>query len=132
MTMQEIFSAVITDFKIPIGSIYKYDVIERMLHSYLEYLYEVEMLKLNIENGFLKLLKIIEVSGMDTITYSRYFYLPFGLKAFTFEKSALLNCITHRIKKTTHIARIINQSCIGFYDEAIYIKCYSRFYKGHW
>ncbi len=54
MTMQEIFSAVITDFKIPIGSIYKYDVIERMLHSYLEYLYEVEMLKLNIENGFLK------------------------------------------------------------------------------
>ncbi|MBV4418957.1 MBL fold metallo-hydrolase [Clostridium tyrobutyricum] len=54
MTMQEIFSAVITDFKIPIGSIYKYDVIERMLHSYLEYLYEVGKLKLNIENGFLK------------------------------------------------------------------------------
>ncbi|MBR9648386.1 MBL fold metallo-hydrolase [Clostridium tyrobutyricum] len=57
MTMQEIFSAVITDFKIPIGSIYKYDVIERMLRSYVEYLYEIGMLKLNIENGLLKYLK---------------------------------------------------------------------------
>ncbi|MBV4437815.1 MBL fold metallo-hydrolase [Clostridium tyrobutyricum] len=57
MTMQEIFSAVITDFKIHIGSIYKYDVIERMLRSYVEYLYEIGMLKLNIENGLLKYLK---------------------------------------------------------------------------
>lgn len=54
MTMEEIMKEVIKCFKIEVGTIYKYYVIERMLKSYVEYLYEIEKLKLTIENGFLK------------------------------------------------------------------------------
>lgn len=54
MTMEEILKAVISKFKINVGTIYKYYVVERMLRSYLDYLNDIGILKLTIEDGFLK------------------------------------------------------------------------------
>lgn len=57
MTMQDIMKAVIKRFDIHINSVYKYYFIERMLKSYVDYLYEIEKIKLIMENGFLKYTK---------------------------------------------------------------------------
>ena len=54
MTIQDIMKAAIERFNIHINNIYKYYVIERMLKSYVDYLYEIEKIKLIMENGFLK------------------------------------------------------------------------------
>lgn len=54
MTMEEIVKAVISKFNINMGTIYKYYVVERMLRSYLDYLNDIGILKVAIENGFLK------------------------------------------------------------------------------
>ncbi|MBU3181706.1 MBL fold metallo-hydrolase [Clostridium psychrophilum] len=57
MTNEDIMKAVIKKFNIHVNNIYKYYVIERMLKSYVDYLYEIEKLKLILENGFLKYIK---------------------------------------------------------------------------
>ena len=57
MTMEDIMKAVIKRFNIHVNSIYKYYFIERMLKSYVDYLYEIEKLNLIMENGFLKYTK---------------------------------------------------------------------------
>ncbi|MDD3224353.1 MAG: MBL fold metallo-hydrolase [Clostridium sp.] len=57
MTMEDIMKAVIKSFDIHIKNIPKYYFIERMLKSYVEYLYEIEKLKLIMDNGFLKYTK---------------------------------------------------------------------------
>jgi glyoxylase-like metal-dependent hydrolase (beta-lactamase superfamily II) len=57
MTMEEILKAVIKSFNIHVNNIYRYYMMERMLKSYVEYLYDIEKLKLIIENGFLKYTK---------------------------------------------------------------------------
>ena len=57
MTNEDIMKAVIKRFNIHVNNIYKYYVIERMLKSYVDYLYEIQKLKLILENGFLKYTK---------------------------------------------------------------------------
>ena len=57
MTMEDIMKAAIKRFNIHINNIYKYYFIERMLKSYVDYLYEIEKIKLIMENGFLKYTK---------------------------------------------------------------------------
>ncbi|WP_234124963.1 MBL fold metallo-hydrolase [Clostridium hydrogenum] len=57
MTMEDIMKAVIKSFAIKVKDMHKYYVIERMLKSYVEYLYDIEKLKLIMENGFLKYTK---------------------------------------------------------------------------
>lgn len=57
MTMEDIMKAVIENFHIRINDVYRYYFIERMLKSYVEYLYEIEKLKLIMEDGFLKYTK---------------------------------------------------------------------------
>lgn len=54
MTMEDILKAVIKNFNIHVNSKYRYKVIERMLRSYVEYLYEIGSIKLNMDDGFLK------------------------------------------------------------------------------
>ena len=54
MTMEDIMKAVIKSFNIHVNNTHRYYFIERMLKSYVEYLYEIEKLKLVMENGFLK------------------------------------------------------------------------------
>lgn len=58
MTMEDILKAVIKSFNIHVNSRYRYAVIERMLRSYVEYLNEMEIIELNMDNGFLKYSKI--------------------------------------------------------------------------
>lgn len=57
MTMEDIMKAVIKKFNIYVNNIYRYYFIERMLKSYVEYLYDIEKLKLIMEDGFLKYIK---------------------------------------------------------------------------
>jgi glyoxylase-like metal-dependent hydrolase (beta-lactamase superfamily II) len=57
MTMEDIMKAVTKSFHINVNNIYKYYFIERMLKSYVDYLYEIEKLKLIMEDGFLKYIK---------------------------------------------------------------------------
>jgi glyoxylase-like metal-dependent hydrolase (beta-lactamase superfamily II) len=57
MTMEEIMKVINKDFNININNIEKYYFMEKMLKSYVEYLYEIEKLKLIMENGFLKYTK---------------------------------------------------------------------------
>lgn len=57
MTMEEIMKVSMKNLNINIHGIYKYYSMERMLKSYVEYLYEIEKLKLIMENGFLKYAK---------------------------------------------------------------------------
>lgn len=54
MTKEEILRAVIKKFNISIKSIYKYNVMERMLKSYVEYLDETGLIELNMVDGLLK------------------------------------------------------------------------------
>lgn len=58
MKLEDIFSTVVKDFNIPINSIYKYNVIERMLVSYLEYLEEVGLIKQDVYDKELKYSRI--------------------------------------------------------------------------
>lgn len=58
VTMEDILKAVIKKFNIHVGTIYKYATIERMLRSYVEYLNETGMIRLTMENGFLKYSKV--------------------------------------------------------------------------
>lgn len=57
MTMEDIMKAVIKSFRIRVENVNRYFFIERMLRSYVEYLYEIEKLKLTMDNGFLKYTK---------------------------------------------------------------------------
>lgn len=57
MTMEEILKAVIKSFNIRVNDIFRYYMMERMLRSYVDYLYDIDKLKLIIENGFLKYTK---------------------------------------------------------------------------
>lgn len=57
MTMEDIMKAVIKSFNIHVNNIYRYYFIERMLKSYVEYLYDIEKLDLIMDNGFLKYTK---------------------------------------------------------------------------
>lgn len=61
MTMEEIMKAAIHKFHIPIHSIYRYAVIERMLKSNVEYLYESRMVKLEVEGGFLRYSRLVDL-----------------------------------------------------------------------
>lgn len=54
MTIEDILKAVIKSFNISVNSIDKYYTIERMLKSFVDYLYEIGKLNLIMENGFLK------------------------------------------------------------------------------
>lgn len=54
MTMEDILKAVIKSFDIRVKTINRYCVIERMLRSFVEYLNETGMIKLTMEDGFLK------------------------------------------------------------------------------
>lgn len=57
MTMEEIMKVIMKTFNINIKNIEKYYFMEKMLRSYVEYLYEIGKLKLIMENGFLKYMK---------------------------------------------------------------------------
>ena len=54
MTLQELMQKVIKSFNIHVADMYKYNLIERMLRSYLEYLDEKNRIKLILVDGFLK------------------------------------------------------------------------------
>ncbi|MDF2952084.1 MAG: hydrolase [Anaerocolumna sp.] len=58
MTLEDIMKSVIMNFNIKVESIYKYDMVFRMLRCYVEYLYEEGMITLTIEHGFLKYSKL--------------------------------------------------------------------------
>ncbi|MEG0772711.1 hypothetical protein [Clostridium sp.] len=57
MTMEQIMRSVIKYFNIGVKTIYKYNMVERMLRSYVEYLNETGSIKLIMEDGFLKYTK---------------------------------------------------------------------------
>lgn len=57
MTLEDILKASIKKFNISIKTTKKYELVERMLRSYVEYLNETGMINLHIENGFLKYTK---------------------------------------------------------------------------
>lgn len=59
MTMEDILKTVIKNFNIHVNSKYKYIVIERMLKSYVEYLNEIGIIELNMDDGFLKYSKLL-------------------------------------------------------------------------
>ncbi|MBA5850186.1 MBL fold metallo-hydrolase [Clostridium sp. cel8] len=61
MKVEDIFDSVVKDFNIPITNIYKYNVIERMLRSYLEYLDEIGMIHQDVYNKVLKYSKVKSV-----------------------------------------------------------------------
>ncbi|NMM64253.1 MBL fold metallo-hydrolase [Clostridium sp. P21] len=65
MTMEDIMKVVIKKFNIRIQDTYKYYFIERMLKSYVDYLYEIKKLKLIMENGFLKYTKMTANAVID-------------------------------------------------------------------
>lgn len=54
MTIEDILKACVEKFKIDIKTTYKYNFMERMLRSYVEYLDEIDLIKLEIIEGFLK------------------------------------------------------------------------------
>lgn len=54
MTMEEIMRAVIKEFNINVKTLYKYNVLERMLRSYVDYLSETGAIKLIMDDGFIK------------------------------------------------------------------------------
>ena len=53
-SFEEITQVVIKNFHIPITGRQKYLLIERMLHSYLDYLYDSQLIKMSLINGYLK------------------------------------------------------------------------------
>ena len=54
MTFEDVLKCIIKKYKIEVKSVYKYKMAERMLRSYMEYLYETKMIEMIIENCFLK------------------------------------------------------------------------------
>lgn len=54
MTMEDIMTCITQKFQINIYDITKYNIIYMMLKSYIEYLYEIQNLKVIIYNGLLK------------------------------------------------------------------------------
>lgn len=54
MTIEDIMKFIIKNSIIKVSTVQKYRVMETMLKSYLEYLYEIKKLELVIENGLLK------------------------------------------------------------------------------
>ncbi len=54
MTLDDIFKVVINNFNIDVKNRYKYALIKRMLNSYVEYLNEIGLIVLKMDNGFLK------------------------------------------------------------------------------
>lgn len=54
MTLEELMQSVVEGFHIPMTSINKYDVIQRMLKSYLDYLIEIGKVELTLEGAMLK------------------------------------------------------------------------------
>ncbi|KOA19367.1 hydroxyacylglutathione hydrolase [Clostridium homopropionicum DSM 5847] len=54
MTMEDIMKAVMKSFNIRVKTIHRYNVVEKMLRSYVEYLNETGAIELNIVDGFLK------------------------------------------------------------------------------
>ncbi|HBC95480.1 MAG TPA: hydrolase [Clostridium sp.] len=58
MTMEEIMKSVIKKFKLHVNSKYKYAVMTKMLESYVQYLDEMGVIKLGVDNGALKYSKI--------------------------------------------------------------------------
>jgi glyoxylase-like metal-dependent hydrolase (beta-lactamase superfamily II) len=54
MTMEEIMSATLKNFNIHAKTIARYAILERMLRSYVEYLNEIGMIELIMDDGFLK------------------------------------------------------------------------------
>lgn len=58
MTMEDILKAAIKNFNIHVKSRYRYNIIERMLTSYVEYLNETGAIALNMDKGFLKYSKV--------------------------------------------------------------------------
>lgn len=59
MKFDDIFQSVVKNFEIPVKNIYKYNVIERMLRSYLEYLEEIGMICKYVSNGVLKYSRVL-------------------------------------------------------------------------
>ena len=57
MTLQELMQKVIASFNIHVVTVYKYNLIEKMLRSYLEYLDEQQRIKLVMIDGLLKYAK---------------------------------------------------------------------------
>ncbi|WP_138207632.1 MBL fold metallo-hydrolase [Haloimpatiens lingqiaonensis] len=63
MTMEDILKACIKKFDISVKTKYKYNLMERMLRSYVDYLCEIGVIKLEMENGFLKYSKMGTVNN---------------------------------------------------------------------
>ena len=61
MTMEDILKASVEKFKIDVKTSYKYNFMERMLRSYVEYLDEIGLIKLEIKEGFLKYCKVNKI-----------------------------------------------------------------------
>lgn len=61
MTMEDILKASVEKFKIDVKTSYKYNFMERMLRSYVEYLDEIGLIKLEIKEGFLKYSKVNKI-----------------------------------------------------------------------
>lgn len=59
ITMENIVKNAIENFHISISGVCKYIIMERIVRSYIEYLDEMKMIKLNIEDGLIKYSKII-------------------------------------------------------------------------
>lgn len=59
MTREKIFTAVVESFHIPMKDIFKHDIIERTLKSYLDYLVEIDEIELILEERLLKYRKRI-------------------------------------------------------------------------
>lgn len=59
MTLEEIMKSAIEKFNIDINTRYKYNLIERMLRSYVEYLNEIGRIELNLVDGFLRYSKVL-------------------------------------------------------------------------
>ena len=58
MTIEEILKAVIKTFNIHVKNKYKYTIMSRMLRSYVEYMHEIGVIELNMDDGFLKYSKV--------------------------------------------------------------------------
>jgi hydroxyacylglutathione hydrolase len=69
MTKEDILKAVIKKFNLHVETTYKYIVMERMLWSYIEYLNEIGLIDLKIENGFLKYIKHEELIWLKNHKY---------------------------------------------------------------
>lgn len=58
MTFEDILKCIIGKYNIEVKSVYKYKMVERMLKSYVEYLYETGKAETIIENCFIKYVRI--------------------------------------------------------------------------